>query len=772
MADEDDFTLSADTLSALVTDFEDLAAEQQEAQAARSRRDQVARRVAQDRLQLAKETRKQFAQSSARQAELIDDMEGSVERIEEINESPFLQIVEPIAGLFNPEFSRSKLAANLANDSRALQLEESRNRLVQSGVERREAELESQLGVAQAEFAQEVGDVTSLQEAIELTKTAITDTETIRNQLLVSVNDDELPKLVQQGIATERQVQDEQRARQSEESQLRTQRINEQLTEFRLTEAKLSKATIEQLRDPEFVRRNNFSAGQVRQEIQRKATRDLAFDQQVLTTQRLREAERLDELKNEQLEAIAAGEAEDDLIAGPEAEAELQARKERAARTSSSAARASREADAALESQRNLVLTTALLPELEDAINNAEGGFAVFKRERDGAEVRVPLPQVRKQAQLLRQATAETAIERSVAVRGQKAAQSALDEMLFTEGLTPVDDATIPATISEIVANGDLPAEDAEALQRAGQQLDQVQRGAVTNVQAAFQMQERALNAIREVRDRQVERMLAGKPKAQQAAMKRMINAKGVVKTQSDAVELITPRALTDVQTLLPHYNSALEVLRTEALATGVESKSTEDQATALAREFTLKDLSATERIAQSAINPGLQEKIARPILSTIAVESYAQAASQLGSRGLAKAIRSGAAFPNGSINEEDLARFVLQNQQELGVRFDEFSDKVIEIVGDVAERLSVPEGAIEEKSAIAAVNKLLFNNRVREIARNRIGGGLETAIVRVQQQRAQRPRASDPLGIGFRSTEQLRTLNSVSDPTTRTQVR
>jgi hypothetical protein len=97
-----------------------LGKEHEESRAAQQEFENVIQREADKSLNLVKDRHEDVSQVASEKARILEAMQGNLDRIQEINASPMLQIIEPLAGKFDPQFSRETLARQLATSESRL----------------------------------------------------------------------------------------------------------------------------------------------------------------------------------------------------------------------------------------------------------------------------------------------------------------------------------------------------------------------------------------------------------------------------------------------------------------------------------------------------------------------------------------------------------------------------------------------------------------------------------------------------------------------------
>ena len=145
-------------------------------------------------------------------------------------------------------------------------------------------------------------------------------------------------------------------------------------------------------------------------------------------------------------------------------------------------------------------------------------------------------------------------------------------------------------------------------------------------------------------------------------------------------------------------------------------------------QEFTQKDLTPADRIGAKALDKTVQEDMALPIVSEMATVAYAEAARSLGDENMALAISSGVMFEGGVIDERLLVEAILQKQNPV-FNITEYVAKVREVVPEVARRVTTVDGSLEAQTAVAAINKLLFDNNITAYANNLVADRLEASL-------------------------------------------
>ncbi len=625
-----EFDISAESFAAITGDLDDLAREQKEqAVAAEALADAKIKQTTGD-LALASERQKQIAKTSAEQSISLEAMTNDMGRIEEIRQSPFLRMIEPIAGRFSENFSRRKLTDSIQSESQTLKISSAKDELQASVLRQKSVALKAELDVSAAEAAAETQDVTSLAMQLRLERDAQKDIQTLQTQALLTSDPETLAALEKEGVLTKRQVTTQTRAMENERIQIANARMSEELNKIQFEDAKIGQMTPAQLNDNAFIAKSGAPIHKVRLEKQRRAGVATAFALSGQAAQAGRTAAKLGDFSDNQLKAIADSEAQDADITSSEAEMRLIDRKNKQATSASSAAKSAREAAALMIASQGAWLTNSGRPALEaarDSEVNEDGTVTV--EGPNGEKIPIRVADINAQlgiiaADQLKQTLTGAASNATVAV-----ASSALDQASMAMGLPVLPGASMAAKLKVLSEGGNLTPEEQDNLSQASSLFEAADK--MSNPDAVIKARQQGSIMVQQVNTNATNRAIAGQPALVQEATRRMIVNGGIINTQTDAITLLSTAAVVDTQTVSPAYNQASNALRISALS----QDPNKDRATSLAEEFSMKKLTPLDRIEAKTLEQATQHAMGVPIVASMASTAYAAAASALGNEDL-----------------------------------------------------------------------------------------------------------------------------------------
>jgi len=724
-------SLTAESIQAITGSFDDLAREQKEKAVADEALADAKLASTKGDLALASERQKQLAKRNAADSISLDKMSDKMGRIEEIRQSPFLRIIEPIAGAFSENFSRDKLAEGVSNEAQTLKISGAKDELQASVLRQKSVALQAELEVSAATAGAEGQDVASLAQQIKIGRDSRNELSNLKTEALVTLSMPELDKLVDQGLITPTQLKDQQDTRQLKGVAKSNALLANEMAVVRAQAVRLENTPTEQLKDPKFLAENGFSATQAQDQLRRNSARDTAVQLQTLSLSTAETSAALADLSNKALDDIAKGETENDKVSAPEAQKRLAENQNRSATSAAASARAAREAAAFSKQATADYLANAGLTEARELRDSEVGEDGMITKDfGNGVTMKWTTAEVNNRIRALSAAAVEETVQGAMANAGKKASQTALNQAMMAAGLPVVKGADTDTQLNMLIEDGNLaPASQGKAAQA---QALFAMADSTGNAEAAAAAITQASELVLEIHNEKIAAAIAGKSAPEAAAVKNMITNGGKISNQADAVLLLSTSAVSDTTTPSAAYNESLKSLRINALS----QDPNKDRATSLAEEFSMKKLSAFDRIEAKTLEAATQHAMGVPIVAAMATASYAAAASALGNEDFAAAIRNGTIFTD-TISEVELAQVLFANIETIGFTPQEYLSKLREVTPQAVQEVTEPRGNLAQVTAMASLNQVLFENNITGYAQNLVGDKLQTAIGTVKRQTA-----------------------------------
>lgn len=712
--------------------------EHQEAVQTRRRLDEQTIAVSEERIDMAKSRARQTREFAVQQEQLIDELDAKLQRIDEIEGNFFLQMLEPLAETFAPEYSRKGLARDIETTQAQLELLSQRERLEAAKTTAKMQEQEATLNKTKAELAKERGDFTDLAQVIDLQSSGRENIQAQREMIIANTGDEELETLVAKGIMSERRLKQEKRLRKSQELTARTQQIQSTLNEIQLQDTLLSRMTDAQLNSPEVAKQ--YPTKVIEEQKRKNAAEKLAFRNLQLQNKVQERAEASATLSDEELNKRVAN--------GTMTEEERkQIVQDREAKESSNEAqklRNAREHAAAEQEATTLFLANRPVVDLKKLGERALASGGVVKITVNGQPLTLTSQQISEQLNAKLKGQVELATTMSIGNTTEVATSAAMQEVSRATGQAVTEDATTLSQLDELIRNTEQSAEVREQAQAAKSQLEAANNSTVDS-ETQLLLQERATQQIKALNEQLTEQRLSTVSKEQQPHVKEYLKT-GKISSNEGAVTILATAGVTNEQTGFKHYDAALKDLTNLALGRGVED---DDELTEAAQQRKLQitsgSLSPAEAIATFATDEQNHGAIASPIVSTVLAEVHAMAADKVGDKALANGIRSGGAFDNKQFNEVRIFQVLKEHQ----VDFSEYLEALRTSALGTVDQLITADG--RNGHIMASLNRLLFGDRPAQYVRQELllraqqASGTIERVEREQNKKNQRAIESNP---------------------------
>lgn len=151
--------------------------------------------VAAEKLRVAQQRNQQVATNTAQSSRVLEQMQSDLSRSNEINDNLFLQIIEPVAGVFDPTYSREKLADRIKAGQTQLGLVNARDQLQAENANAISAQGDAKLQDAQAHFNTIAGVADDIAKHIQSITTVGSALNAEKLRVMNATEDKDLPGL-------------------------------------------------------------------------------------------------------------------------------------------------------------------------------------------------------------------------------------------------------------------------------------------------------------------------------------------------------------------------------------------------------------------------------------------------------------------------------------------------------------------------------------------------------------------------------------------------
>lgn len=726
--------LSPESLDALQEDYDILLDEHEEATAAIEQFNRTQTEAARRQLEIQKALAEETQANVTKQRAELENMIEASERIEEISDSFGLRLIEPIAGIFSEEFSRDKLRENMQESDQQIKILNAKQSLNTQAAKSQLSAEEARVNAERAQAQKEISDVASLEQSINIQKSARADAETMRELLLTQTPTDRLDELENTAGISPELIRTEKQSRESRELSLTAQRISNSMQQRALKEQRLRDATPEQLRDPNFIK--DFSPVMVRDVIRDRKLQDMAFERARMLTRDAKRSEIAATLTDKQIDAkVSNGELTEQEANQIKAQREL-------AKTQSQAQIKQSQAMIA-----DSYLTGASVTELKNLRKQARENGGVASITRDGVEIELPLQNINDNLNTKTQAIVDVAIAEEASSLGQDSLNNSTNELAAMLGVpvqTEFDTPTTDKLQAMMDSDADLTADQRTQLASVKRKLKAAEL--VDDPEQKTTIMEQAAVMMEKVRASTVKRRMDALPDALKEPVRSYYatagSGRGVINSSGDASLILSQTIPSNEATGIPHYDTAFTLASEYVNAASIAG--TDNQRVQNLKDqlpVTLQNLATVQdktpgEIAQLAImSEEIQQRIATPIVNEVINQSYFRALNEIGMGELANQFASGTLPQNFGSAEETVVAML----QQKGVSLGEFRTKLRQSIRKESLTATEPQG--DYGHAVAALNKLLFNNRPETYFTQFITGRFDRAqrsvIQRQQKQQA-----------------------------------
>lgn len=665
--------VTPESLQVLQLLTENLAKEQLEATTARKERDTTLQQLAQEELLLTRERAQQVEKSAAQATAILDEQQSALNRIREIDSSVLLRIIEPVAGLFNENFSRGALARKMRRNQTELNIVSTEDTLNAAKVASKKEELNAERAQAQLKAAAETGDVVDLATLSDILRQQRMDTAAIRQAILARTPDNLLANIAQQVNATDEEVRQIRTARASQEFALRQQVFQDFFNRISQVNTIAEQALDTDLANPEFLAKNNIPPALAQHILLDRQSKRLAVQEQ-----QLRVAAGLTAKKDDDTRQIRA------------------------------------RIDALPLDERRKLLEQALKTGTVDIGDGFKATITDLSDSIRQATTRlIDITGSVKSEQMFNEATLPLAqsLGRVLGISESQLADTTLSDVLRT--ITQA-----PNTSPQARAQAGIIASQLDAA-KALTQFDPETAATLTNT---------VLANAQELSKQLIEDALSSVPNDLRQATRGFFTTGQIASTQ-DAATILTAVATVGESTGTPQYDAATRILRERAFAVLSEDNPdlTEAQRTQLRANKILGKVPEPAALITEAINnEAIATAVAAPIIGTAVRDAAVLALKAIGFTGLADRVAvNDPAFvdSDGELSAENIINRLLieANPQarvaDLGALQAASQDLINRFISEVrrqampaAEQVTTPRG--QQAYVISAYNRALFNNQ------------------------------------------------------------
>ena len=260
--------------------------------------------VAAERLRIAQLRNQQVQVNTAQSSSVLDQMQSDLQRSREINDNLFLQVIEPVAGIFDAKYSREKLGERIKSGQTQLTLLNARDQMQAENANALNAQGDAKLKDAESKFnvvagvaddiAKHISSITQVGSALDASKI----------RLLNSTDTSALPGLIGKNGITKQDVDNAIRVRTNEQLDAVNKQISTELNGIQLKRVQLENMTDEALAGSTTIAK--YGAESVKNEQLRRAQRNIALSSAAVADRDSRRAELIATKSPEELAKIAA----------------------------------------------------------------------------------------------------------------------------------------------------------------------------------------------------------------------------------------------------------------------------------------------------------------------------------------------------------------------------------------------------------------------------------------------------------------------------------
>ncbi len=718
-----EFTFDVNALAGLQSSAETLLREQEEMATARKTRDEEIQRLAAEKVKLAQGAQQVAIDTATKAKTHLDNMDASLSRVNEINDSWMLRAIEPLAeGLKLKNYSRKELLRDVQTEEAALNNGLMRNEFQAQQLRAKSAELDAKGAVADAKLALETGDVEAVATKMNTLKSLRVDAESLREGMIANATEPEIRSFAEQGLISKQRAEEELQVRTSKRLTLESQQRAAIIQNFQVQAAQVEALTDEDLRNPAKIK--GIQPQFIDQEIKRRALQQMAWTQQRISTDNMKRAEAFATQDDETL--LKSGEQGKAGLTKFAAGEEVKNRAAERAKREQERSVAQIRADAAKQQAVDLMLSSASTKQLREMLQN--GGAAngnVTIAGPDGQKMEIGAERVNQALKLkleVEYGQAQALAGAEVVGPGIDASLSEIERMM---GVNPEDTRGIDHNdrVNNLLSMPDLDAETRTGLGIMQSKL-KVGAAGTLDPETNIKLMSESLEIAMKSKDAMKQRVLESTGSANKPGMKEYLETGQIQKVES-GVPIIATAVMVNEPTGNALYDSATAALAQRIAKSGAERAQGADD---LIAQLAQKDYDPVELAAMNAVKPDVQAEMAAGIVAGVVINAHAAAMDAIGKKDIANALRTNTYFADGVLNERQL----VETLNRANVNINEYMLKLREAARLSARDLMTPTG--KNGHMIAAYNKLLFNNQQETYAESYSVGRLSEAIRGVTQ--------------------------------------
>lgn len=712
-----DFTLSPEDLLSLQRNYGSFLREQKEADVAQERADLVAIETHEQALELERTFAATQQQTHQEKSAALAEQISTLSRMREISQSLPLRVIEPVVGIFNPQFSRQRLAEDMQQRNTEISLIDARETMTREAVRSEQQQLQRALDVENARASLEQNQAQAVARAIQTQLKATEGMEYQKQLLVIQADDAELKNLRDSGVLTAQEYDMQMRLRKNQKLDDKMKVHQLRAAEFQESQRVLETATQEELLNDAWVEKHGFTAMQVQNQLRANSARAMGYDQLQMSVEAQRRHESIATLSNQELKQIAEGKTQHPSVKAFQAQEELEIRNDKSISRESRDRQFMRETQDHRVWQIDTVLTHMGESELRALRDSAVDGRVTLMHPETGAVLGdASLARVNE---LLTVATNSMA-QRATIMSEKNALEAQVDfsvSVLSRALGIPVDDAADAAAgIRALASSAHMPSSAVVAAQSALKHL-----GLATDPNvppdAQIQFMQQAQAAVAEAQKITRDMTTAGMDTTTKAAMDAFLESPIGQVTDQQGATLLSHGFMHNAHTGKWAYNQSLDIM-SNALwakvtgsdvvkAVGKKGK-VEVNLEALLAKAPKLDVAVAQTLSDPVVQKAIQAKIQQEYLTNL----YAEAANAARLPGVANILgdaESAAEVMGASWDTGKLLERVAQEMQVQGRDVQEYVAVVRELMQGTADRLLTPEGPGAEQ--IAAINAQIFRN-------------------------------------------------------------
>lgn len=697
-----DALLGPGSMDILVKSFSETATALNEASAAKQTRDQINRDGASQMVALQKEKAAGLAASAANQQDDLATMATALDRSKEIDDSFWLQAIEPIAEVFNlHEYSRDLLATDVQRAQQSLQVEDARTKLQNTVLQGTADEIQATVAEADAVYQQSADKFVSMTQAMALNRQSSEDLRVRQEHSLKTSTEAQLAEQQKTGFISDQQVKEELQRRKSSDYVQRQQGRQEIMASIELAKAELGSMTREQLLAPETAKK--YGAGQIQSALRQLDNETMASQQLALSYRDARLSNAATSMTSEELKASKDFTPQEKAtIAQRQAHTSVGAAEDR-----SKMLKAHEDANASMVRIMLDGMTGEQMDQLESEV--AQAGGTLEKQLPDGTPIRFTSKELAPMIKLHRDALQEAVTAQHAEVVSDAAVANTLGVAGRAAGVgsLAVPDAKASANLAAILqVNSQMMDTEAQQLfEKAQKKFAAAEDTTNPNigVHTRLDLQHEAMEVLKKAQERQIKARMEATPDSLKPATQDFIQT-GQINNDDNAIHIVADATLNRTAIAHPGYNAGMRVL--QGAYDSKISKDSLKSADSVIAAMALGKQKPIDLAGNAAREQATQDAAARAITGPFMGRVHAAAAKELGLADVATAIESGAIYKDKQ-SPVDVLMAVERAKGKDGVAA--YIESVKKLTPKMAVQYTAPTGYGDLQ--IAGINRMLFAN-------------------------------------------------------------